>query len=80
LKTKTESKVQTKIITGDRNKNRLLIMFLTICLLLFYSLPATAQSITLITIGDNLTAGDGDNSGAGGYPGRLINIEDKIIN
>ena len=74
LKTKTENKVQTKTKTGDENKNRLLIMFLTICLLLFYSLPVTAQSITLITIGDSLTAGDGDNSSAGGYPGRLINM------
>lgn len=34
---------------------------------------ASAQPITLVTLGDSLTAGDGDDGIGGGYPVRLIN-------
>ena len=34
--------------------------------------PAFARSITLVTLGDSLTQGDGDEEG-GGYPPRLLN-------
>ena len=40
--------------------------------LLFNVHPAFARSITLITLGDSLTKGDGDEAG-GGYPPRLLN-------
>ncbi|MBI5963264.1 MAG: hypothetical protein HY863_07305 [Chloroflexi bacterium] len=28
--------------------------------------------VTLVALGDSLTAGDGDDSGRGGYPGRIL--------
>ncbi len=48
---------------------RALILFLTI---LMSAAPALGQSVTLVTLGDSLTAGDGDEVG-GGYPVRLLN-------
>ncbi|OGT88950.1 MAG: hypothetical protein A2286_10395 [Gammaproteobacteria bacterium RIFOXYA12_FULL_61_12] len=40
-------------------------------LLLFGASQAFAQPITLVTLGDSLTKGDGDAEGGGGYPARL---------
>jgi len=34
--------------------------------------PAFGQSITLVTLGDSLTEGDGDDGTGGGYPARLL--------
>lgn len=45
----------------------LLIVF--VCLL--NTSPAVSQSITLFTLGDSLTTGDGDEGSGGGYPVRL---------
>ena len=36
--------------------------------------PAFGQSITLVTLGDSLTAGDGDDGIGGGYPVRLLSM------
>jgi lysophospholipase L1-like esterase len=52
-------------------------MKFTICLLLTLLVLAgphfaAAQSITLVTLGDSLTAGDGDDGSGGGYPTRLL--------
>ncbi|PIP35972.1 MAG: hypothetical protein COX20_08410 [Desulfobacterales bacterium CG23_combo_of_CG06-09_8_20_14_all_52_9] len=47
---------------------RILIIFLT---LLVSAAPALGQSMTLVTLGDSLTAGDGDEVG-GGYPVRIL--------
>lgn len=33
-----------------------------------------SQPITLVTLGDSLTAGDGDSTGNGGYPSRLLSL------
>ncbi len=33
-----------------------------------------AQSVSLVTLGDSLTAGDGDSGGGGGYPARLLTM------
>ena len=52
--------------------NSLLCAFLFTFLFLFCSFPAMSQPVTLVTIGDSLTAGDGDNNGSGGYPARLL--------
>ncbi|MBF0203566.1 MAG: hypothetical protein HQK67_04440 [Desulfamplus sp.] len=54
-----------------KEKNTLKICLFVI-LSLFYSVPAISQPITLVTIGDSLTAGDGDSEGGGGYPSRLL--------
>lgn len=48
---------------------RALVLFLT---MLFSVAPAMGQSITLVTLGDSLTIGDGDEM-SGGYPARLVN-------
>ncbi|MBU0500813.1 MAG: hypothetical protein KJ558_05760 [Gammaproteobacteria bacterium] len=40
-------------------------------LLLFGTAEALAQPLTLVTLGDSLTKGDGDAEGGGGYPARL---------
>ncbi len=42
--------------------------------LLFCSVShfASAQPVTLVTLGDTLTAGDGDDGSGGGYPARLL--------
>jgi lysophospholipase L1-like esterase len=34
--------------------------------------------LTIVTLGDSLTAGDGDDSGQGGYPGRLKSLIDPL--
>jgi lysophospholipase L1-like esterase len=49
---------------------RIFFIFLTI---FFTAAIASGQSITLVTLGDSLTFGDGDETAAGGYPARLIN-------
>ena len=41
-------------------------------ILLFTAAPALGRSVTLVTLGDSLTIGDGDEVG-GGYPVRLLN-------
>jgi lysophospholipase L1-like esterase len=35
-------------------------------------------ALTIVTLGDSLTAGDGDDSGQGGYPGRLKSLIDPL--
>ncbi|MEW5908729.1 MAG: SGNH/GDSL hydrolase family protein [Thermodesulfobacteriota bacterium] len=49
---------------------RIFIIFLTIVL---STSTAIGQSITLVTLGDSLTFGDGDETAQGGFPARLIN-------
>ncbi len=36
--------------------------------------PAFSQPITLVAVGDSLTAGDGDDGSGGGYPARLLTL------
>jgi hypothetical protein len=50
---------------------RIFFIFLTI---FFTAAIASGQSITLVTLGDSLTFGDGDETAAGGYPARLIKM------
>ncbi|MCP4695174.1 MAG: hypothetical protein GY859_44510 [Desulfobacterales bacterium] len=52
-----------------RVRNVLLFIFL----IQLFSSPAMSQPITLVTVGDSLTAGDGDNDG-GGWPVRLLSM------
>jgi lysophospholipase L1-like esterase len=60
-------------IRGDNNMKKYKIMVLFF--LLFLSVQsAFAQSITLVTVGDSLTAGDGDDGIGGGYPARLLSL------
>ena len=49
------------------------IMFLSL-LLMFSVHSAFAQPVTLVTMGDSLTEGDGDDGIGGGYPPRLLNF------
>ncbi len=49
-------------------------LWMMMCLTLGLSLPAGAQPIRLVTLGDSLTAGDGDEPFQGGYPQRLLNL------
>ncbi len=51
----------------------------TLCVLALLSFAPTvfANSITLVTLGDSLTQGDGDHSGIGGYPPRLLQLLKK---
>lgn len=49
-------------------------IFLFVTLFLLCASPAISQPITLITIGDSLTAGDGDIEGGGGYPQRVLTM------
>jgi len=48
------------------------IMIRIIAILFMWMEVAGAQPVTLVTLGDSLTAGDGDTDGKGGYPARLI--------
>ena len=45
-------------------------------------LPPTAAlplgPVTLVTLGDSLTQGDGDDSGRGGYPGRVLEMVNAV--
>ena len=43
-------------------------------LLMLIGHPAFGQSITLVTLGDSLTEGDGDDGIGGGYPARLLSM------
>ena len=43
-------------------------------LLLLIGHPAFGQPITLVTLGDSLTEGDGDDGIGGGYPARLLSM------
>ncbi|SLM29505.1 exported hypothetical protein [Desulfamplus magnetovallimortis] len=46
---------------------------------LLFNLPyAISQPITLVTIGDSLTAGDGDSQGIGGYPARVLSMLENL--
>ena len=49
-------------------------MILFALLLMLGVHPAFGQSITLVTLGDSLTAGDGDDGIGGGYPVRLLSM------
>ncbi len=42
--------------------------------IIFIANPALSQSITLVAVGDSLTAGDGDDGSGGGYPARLLTM------
>ncbi len=50
-----------------------IIAFALLCLILIPG-PVFPQSITLVTVGDSLTAGDGDDGVGGGYPARLLTL------
>ncbi len=52
----------------------LLALVLVQCLCCLYAGTAMCQPITLVTLGDSLTAGDGDSTGNGGYPSRLLSL------
>ena len=43
-------------------------------LAMFIAAPAFSQPITLVAVGDSLTAGDGDDGSGGGYPARLLTL------
>jgi len=46
-----------------------------LAMVLLASAPSSlAQSIILVTLGDSLTAGDGDDGAGGGFPARLIDL------
>jgi len=49
------------------------IVFIVLLFILNSSL-AISQPITLVTLGDSLTAGDGDDGSGGGYPARLLTM------
>jgi lysophospholipase L1-like esterase len=49
------------------------VVSLSVIVLLSFA-PASAQSISLVTVGDSLTAGDGDDGVGGGYPARLLTM------
>ncbi len=51
------------------NNNKLIFLLLFLLLNAEFCL---AQSITLVTVGDSLTIGDGDDGVGGGYPARLL--------
>lgn len=57
-----------------RNVKSIQKIFLSVILFLFCASPAITQPITIVTIGDSLTAGDGDSEREGGYPARLIEM------
>jgi lysophospholipase L1-like esterase len=42
--------------------------------ILFIAVPALSQPVTLVAVGDSLTAGDGDDGSGGGYPARLLTM------
>jgi lysophospholipase L1-like esterase len=42
--------------------------------LMVIATPAFSRSVTLVTVGDSLTAGDGDDGTGGGYPARLLTM------
>lgn len=47
---------------------------LTVLVGLVFGLWVMAQPVTLVTLGDSLTAGDGDDTVGGGYPPRLLEL------
>ncbi len=49
------------------------IVFIVL-LFILNACPAISQSITLVALGDSLTAGDGDDGSGGGYPDRLLRM------
>ena len=54
-----------------------IITTLFLLALLSYVPVVFANSITLVTLGDSLTQGDGDNTSMGGYPPRLLKLLNK---
>ncbi len=50
------------------------ILFLTALFIIFTATPGLCAPVTLVTVGDSLTAGDGDDGMGGGYPARLLNL------
>ncbi|HPJ72624.1 MAG TPA: SGNH/GDSL hydrolase family protein, partial [bacterium] len=53
------------------------ITCLTVCVLAICR-PVFSQAVTLVTLGDSLTAGDGDDGIGGGYPPRLQALLDDL--
>ncbi|MEA2061581.1 MAG: hypothetical protein U9P10_13965 [Thermodesulfobacteriota bacterium] len=47
-------------------------ILLSLCVFLFSLTGVVAQPLTLVAVGDSLTAGDGDEPGGGGFPQRLL--------
>ena len=47
-------------------------------IVLLMATPALPQSVTLVTVGDSLTAGDGDDGVGGGYPARLLSMLQSV--
>ena len=56
--------------SGEKMKNA--IVFITVCL--FACSFVFSQAISLVTLGDSLTEGAGDDGEGGGYPARLITM------
>ncbi len=46
----------------------------TLVVVLLGATPASSQPVSLVTVGDSLTAGDGDSGAGGGYPARLLSM------
>ncbi len=40
----------------------------------FFANPGLSQPVTLVAVGDSLTAGDGDDGSGGGYPARVLGM------
>lgn len=49
-------------------------IIITAIFMFFIASQALSQSVTLVTVGDSLTAGDGDDGIGGGYPARLLTM------
>lgn len=49
------------------------IVFVVLLFILNAS-PSISQAITIVALGDSLTAGDGDDGSGGGYPDRLLTM------
>ncbi len=49
-------------------------MTIILLFLVFSATSVLSQPVTLVTVGDSLTAGDGDDGSGGGYPARLLTM------